>query len=108
MIACCFLFHVRSLVSNESEWLELKCPATAFPPPERQWSWEGVQIDAGDHSGTAAPPGLELPANGSLLIRKLSPAHAGTYECHVSNMAGDDRIQYSLKVGRRLGQSPEF
>lgn len=107
-------------MANESDWLELKCPAIAHPPPQRQWSWEGIEIDGGnknsdhndefgnsvEHSAvawTTSNPAqfvqMELPTNGSLIIRKVAPAHAGSYECHVSNMAGDDRIQYSLKVG---------
>lgn len=51
---------------------------------------------------TTPPPGqfvhIELAQNGSLVISKVALIHAGTYECHVSNMAGDDRIQYSLKA----------
>jgi hypothetical protein len=102
---------------NESDWIELRCPATAHPPPERRWSWEAVRIDpstpggSGDRaisektkptSGEAQQLDqvlhMDLPKNGSLVIRKVTPAHTGAYECHVSNMAGDDRIQYSLKA----------
>lgn len=102
-------------MANESDWLELRCPAVAHPPPEREWRWEGIRIDGTDDGTTArggggdigvakptAPAGqfvhMGMSVNGSLIIQKVSPMHAGAYECHVSNMAGDDRIQYSLKV----------
>uniref|UniRef100_A0A914H3L7 Ig-like domain-containing protein n=1 Tax=Globodera rostochiensis TaxID=31243 RepID=A0A914H3L7_GLORO len=96
---------VRELVANESDWLELRCPATAHPPPKRRWNWNGLRIDLRDGergAAGAAPSGhsvhLEMPSNGSLVIRRVALAHAGAYECHVSNMAGEDRLHYSLKV----------
>ncbi|KAL3078999.1 hypothetical protein niasHS_014781 [Heterodera schachtii] len=94
---------VRSLIVNQSDWLELRCPATAHPPPKRRWSWNGQRIDSrADANGAVTPSGLlaqfEMPSNGSLIIRRVALAHAGTFECHVSNVAGEDRIHYSLKV----------
>uniref|UniRef100_A0A915CRG5 Ig-like domain-containing protein n=1 Tax=Ditylenchus dipsaci TaxID=166011 RepID=A0A915CRG5_9BILA len=41
---------------------------------------------------------MELQENGSLVISRVQANHAGLYECHVSNLAGDDSITYSLNI----------
>uniref|UniRef100_A0AC34FXM2 Ig-like domain-containing protein n=1 Tax=Panagrolaimus sp. ES5 TaxID=591445 RepID=A0AC34FXM2_9BILA len=72
----------------------LPCPARASPPPERTWLYERDRIELSPETKHIA----EMAPNGSLLLKNVMTEHEGFYTCHVSNLAGEDEIIYSLKV----------
>uniref|UniRef100_A0AC35G417 Ig-like domain-containing protein n=1 Tax=Panagrolaimus sp. PS1159 TaxID=55785 RepID=A0AC35G417_9BILA len=77
-----------------NETAVLPCPARATPPPERTWLYERERIELSPETKNIA----EMAPNGSLLLKNVKTEHEGFYTCHVSNLAGEDEIIYSLKV----------
>uniref|UniRef100_A0A914ZAD9 Ig-like domain-containing protein n=1 Tax=Panagrolaimus superbus TaxID=310955 RepID=A0A914ZAD9_9BILA len=77
-----------------NETAVLPCPARASPPPERTWLYERNRIELLPETKNIA----EMAPNGSLLLKNVMTEHEGFYTCHVSNLAGEDEIIYSLKV----------
>ena len=84
----------KTLVANVNGTAILPCPARATPPPTRVWLYDGERIEVGSESDRIA----EVTSDGSLIIKSVRLDHEGTYECHVSNLAGEDSVAYNLKV----------
>ncbi|CAJ0582924.1 unnamed protein product, partial [Mesorhabditis spiculigera] len=75
--------------------INLPCPADTNPPPNRVWEFDGERIlDGDDFFGSS----VQINTDGSLFIGHVSPEHVGRFTCHVSNLAGDDKLEYDLKV----------
>uniref|UniRef100_A0A183D0C0 Ig-like domain-containing protein n=1 Tax=Gongylonema pulchrum TaxID=637853 RepID=A0A183D0C0_9BILA len=85
--------QLKVITTNVNTSVLLACPARAFPPPSRTWSYEGDRIYEGYVQGSE----LRQTPDGSLEITTPQMNHAGRYTCHVSNLAGDDHITYLLK-----------
>lgn len=87
---------------NENASIELPCPVVvAFPPPTRTWRYERRELfsQSNQHQKQEHEE-YKLAENGSLLLVHAKTQHAGIYECHVSNIAGDARIQFVIFVAR--------
>ncbi|KAI6240753.1 EGF-like domain-containing protein [Aphelenchoides fujianensis] len=87
------LTKTRHAIVNQT--VRLECPARASPPPQRRWSYEGTPLFARSFDSTRI---AELDNDGALVIRQVQLTHAGSYECHVSNLAGEDSATYMLEV----------
>ncbi|CAD5230519.1 unnamed protein product [Bursaphelenchus okinawaensis] len=110
---------IKAKHSIVNDTVTLECPARAFPPPTREWTYEGTRLDKGtigtildksnvygagnsmyntglDRSGMDST--MKIANDGSLVLFRVQLSHAGNYECQVSNLAGNDAITYSLEV----------
>lgn len=109
--------HTQPIIDGNEETIERKvhvndsvtlpCPATALPPPTRIWSYEGQKLE---NLGLSINVSFALfvvnhfllqyriDSNGSLILPVVELDYTGTYTCLVSNLAGDDSINYSLDV----------
>ncbi|CAD5233395.1 unnamed protein product [Bursaphelenchus xylophilus] len=85
---------IRSKSAKVNETVVLECPARAFPPPERNWTYEDSKLD----KSALDPSVMKISNDGSLILYKVQLSHAGNYKCQVSNLAGNDNITYSLQV----------
>uniref|UniRef100_A0A0K0E047 Hemicentin-1 n=1 Tax=Strongyloides stercoralis TaxID=6248 RepID=A0A0K0E047_STRER len=84
----------RNLTVVVNDTFNLPCSANANPPPKRSWKFEGNGI----YEGTINGGTISIHENGSLIIDKVQLMHSGIYECHVSNIVGEDSIRYQLDV----------
>ncbi|CAB3399927.1 unnamed protein product [Caenorhabditis bovis] len=69
----------------------LECPAQALPPPERVWTYEGEKIDSQLIPHT-------IRDDGALVLHNMKLENTGMFTCHVSNLAGEDSLHYTVKV----------
>uniref|UniRef100_A0A0N5BTT3 Hemicentin-1 n=1 Tax=Strongyloides papillosus TaxID=174720 RepID=A0A0N5BTT3_STREA len=84
----------RNLTVIVNDTVDLPCSANANPPPKRNWKFEGIGVYEGVVNGGTT----SIEKNGSLVIDKVQLIHSGIYECHVSNIVGEDSIRYQLDV----------
>ncbi|KAE9555394.1 hypothetical protein FO519_001406 [Halicephalobus sp. NKZ332] len=84
----------KTFVFNVNETAVLPCPARATPLPTRVWLYDGERIEVSPETNGVA----EVTSDGSLIIKSVRLDHEGTYECHVSNLAGEDSVAYNFKV----------
>uniref|UniRef100_A0A0M3IPD8 Immunoglobulin I-set domain protein n=1 Tax=Ascaris lumbricoides TaxID=6252 RepID=A0A0M3IPD8_ASCLU len=70
----------------EGDRIELRCFASANPPPVITWSRKGLAI-------TDDTPGMHVTDDGTLVIESVENDDGGHYTCKASNAAGDvDKI----------------
>ncbi|TKR80926.1 hypothetical protein L596_014897 [Steinernema carpocapsae] len=84
----------KTVVLRVNDTAALPCPANAYPPPRRTWSYGGQRIYRSVHFGSP----IEYAFDGSFVLKNIQVKHSGTYVCHVSNLAGNDSITYNLIV----------
>uniref|UniRef100_A0A0N4ZRH6 Hemicentin-1 n=1 Tax=Parastrongyloides trichosuri TaxID=131310 RepID=A0A0N4ZRH6_PARTI len=84
----------RNLTVAVNDIVNLPCSANANPPPKRVWKFEGNNI----YETTVNGGTLSIQKDGNLTINSVQLIHSGIYECHVSNIVGEDSIRYQLEV----------
>ncbi|XP_072421818.1 hemicentin-1-like isoform X1 [Chiloscyllium punctatum] len=72
-----------------SSLLELVCTAIGVPAPEISWMKDGVPLD-----GT----GSVLNDGKVLRIERVQVEDAGLYTCLAANLAGEDQLQYLVRI----------
>uniref|UniRef100_A0AC34PXJ3 Ig-like domain-containing protein n=1 Tax=Panagrolaimus sp. JU765 TaxID=591449 RepID=A0AC34PXJ3_9BILA len=61
----------KSLVVNVNETIEFPCPARAYPPPQRVWTYEDSRVEFDPQFAGL----LESAENGSLFLKAVQPEH---------------------------------
>uniref|UniRef100_A0A7E4ZRG5 Immunoglobulin I-set domain protein n=1 Tax=Panagrellus redivivus TaxID=6233 RepID=A0A7E4ZRG5_PANRE len=84
----------KTLVVKVNDTAILPCPARATPPPLRTWMYEGERIELPPEAAHI----VEVRDDGALVLKAAQLEHEGIYECHVSNLAGEDSVIYQLRV----------
>ncbi|EDW12564.1 interference hedgehog [Drosophila mojavensis] len=77
-------------LTNEGEFMVLECAATGTPTPKIYWLLNGENSVYDTES--------ELPANGSLILRRVQKRHAGCVQCFARNVLGEDSAGTLLQV----------
>ncbi|TDG40202.1 hypothetical protein AWZ03_013374 [Drosophila navojoa] len=77
-------------LTNEGEFMELECAATGTPTPKIYWLLNG--------ENSVYDTEAELPANGSLILRRVQKRHAGCVQCFARNALGEDSAGTLLQV----------
>ena len=82
------------LVSPEQHTtFQVTCRAEGFPRPTVNWNRVGMSLPAGR---------VEVN-HGTLIIKNLSPADSGLYECIVTNTMGTTKARTNVAVQRHSG-----
>ena len=58
---------------------------------------ETIQLEA-IHMALSFAPRFSVTADGTLTVRDVQAADAGTYSCTATNVHGSDAVRYDLKV----------
>ena len=82
------------LVSPEQHTtFQVTCQAEGFPRPTVNWNRVGMSLPAGR---------VEVN-HGTLIIKNLSPADSGLYECIATNTMGTTKTRTNVAVQRHSG-----
>ena len=72
---------------------QVTCQAEGFPRPTVNWSRVGMSLPAG-----------RVEVNqGTLIIKNLTPADSGLYECVATNTMGTKKARTNVAVQRHTG-----
>ncbi|XP_029473326.1 LOW QUALITY PROTEIN: hemicentin-1 [Rhinatrema bivittatum] len=81
--------ETRDVIINNP--ISLYCESNAVPPPTLTWYKDGYPLTSSDKA-------LILPGGRVLQIPRAQAADAGRYTCVAVNEAGEDSIQYDVRV----------
>ncbi|XP_012876738.1 PREDICTED: hemicentin-2 [Dipodomys ordii] len=78
----------RSQSFSQGVEVKVSCSASGLPAPHISWSREGLALQEGSR--------IHVDAQGTLLIRDLTPEDAGNYSCRATNEVGTDEETVTL------------
>ncbi|XP_053737549.1 hemicentin-1 isoform X1 [Synchiropus splendidus] len=84
-----FGVEAREVILNNP--ISLYCETNAVPPPTLTWYQDGQLLSSSDSV-------LILPGGRVLQISRAQTDHSGRYTCVAINEAGEDSIQYDIRV----------
>ena len=81
------------LTPEQHTTVQVTCQAEGFPPPTVNWNRVGMSLLAG-----------RVEVNqGTLIIKNLSPADSGLYECIATNTMGTTKTRTNVAMQHHSG-----